>query len=155
MADMIIKYTLSVEGDNFYPSKIAGIDYLNLVKESSFDPTDKKFLNRDDCYNYGDLTLSNKRTFAISDEAMDYQEDFVIFLEKNFSFFISKGAENFTLYLDIFYCGHQCNYYLLTESLMSRISSLNIRISYPISVYKYTIKNMKKFTREIELNPTM
>ncbi|RFS14939.1 hypothetical protein [Emticicia sp. C21] len=107
---MIFKYTFSIFGDNFYPDTIIDKIQGDFLINSYFKPTDKKFINRPDEYDFGGMSFWNPKKFSTEGEIIKYEESFIDFIEKNYSLFTENGVNDLQIYIEIYYDGVQCNF---------------------------------------------
>ena len=140
---LIYKITLTLSGDNFFPSdilsKLTGV--LNIVGYHS--PTDKNEYDKND-YGFGAIFFMHPKIFTISGEGTQYEEDFIDFFEKYNSLFIKSGADELDFFTEIYYSGEQCNFEIFDRKLLSRINKLQNNIALPVSVYHLKEKEIKE-----------
>lgn len=146
---MIYKITLSISGDNFFPSKCIDNILGESLITSSFSPNDKKIEDSEDLYNYGGISIWHPKKAAMEKNVYKYESFFVEFLEKNYKLFIENGAKDFDIYIEIFYDGEQCNFEIFNNKLLNKLTTFNVSI--PISVYRLKKKKYKEWLNEIEL----
>jgi hypothetical protein len=147
---MIYKYNFSISGDCFDPEKVIERIQGDFIIVSSFRPTDKKFLNSSEEYGYGNISFWHKRKFSTDGLRIQYENDFIEFIVKNHSLFIENGANEFDIFLEIYFDGGQCNFEIFNKELLKKLS--NIGVSLPISVYVLKRQKFNKWENEIKLD---
>ncbi len=145
---MIYKYTLSIAGDNFYPEKIVNKLQGDFIIDSFFSPKDKKFNNSLDEYDYGGISFCHPKKSSTEDKIIDYESDFVDFIEKNYLFFIENNVKDFEIFIEIYYRGGQCNFEIFNKKKIQRFG--RIGMSLPVSVYCLNSEYIKKWESEIK-----
>ncbi|MCB0798819.1 MAG: hypothetical protein KDB85_14480, partial [Chitinophagales bacterium] len=76
-----------------------------------------------------------------------YEQDFVSFIESNYQMFIEYGANEFELFIEIYYNGEQCNFEVFNKSILKLFGSMEISI--PISVYTLDQQEILEWEGEI------
>ena len=145
---MVYKYDFSVFGDTLYPEKIINRIKGNFFVESCFSSTDNKFHNSSDKYGYGGVSFWHPLQFSTEDEIVRYEDAFVKFIEVNYALFIKNGADEFQIFIEIYYDGGQCNFEVFNKKLLKRLAKFNVSI--PISVYALKKRELKKWEKEIK-----
>ena len=138
---IIYKITLSIFGDDFFPSKLPDINEMNLRMVDTFNPIDKRNGDNKE-YGYGNITYMHDNIFATRDALSDFNQDFVNFIETYYKIFEEFKAQEYHIFTEVYYSGEQCNFEILSFSLLNR-ALLNLSIAYPVSVYKMKKKEIK------------
>lgn len=146
---MIYKYILSISGDNFYPDKILSKIESNFVVNSYFTPTDKKFTNSSDEYNYGSISFWHPQKFSTDESLTSYEREFVEFIEKNYSLFVENGVNDLEILIEIYFDGGQCNFEIFSKDLLKKLGFWGV--SLPISIYILRDNEIQKWEDEIKL----
>lgn len=146
---MIYKYSISISGDKFDPDNIKESFKGNLNVSSFFKSTDRKPLNALEQYGYGNISFWHTKRFATDEFIIEYETDFVEFIEDNYSLFIENGAEDFEIYLELYFDGEQCNFEVFNKFLMKRVCDYEVSLS--ISVYVLGFEQIQKWEEEIKL----
>lgn len=79
------------------------------------------------------------------DEA--YEDDIVSFIEWNYSRLIQAGADDFWVFMDVYY-QDQCNFEIFNKHRLNRLSRFNV--SLPISVY--AVDDEDRFINQYSIN---
>lgn len=146
---MIYKYILSVSGDSFYPERTLGDIYGDFIIDSYFKPTDKKTVNNSEEYAYGSISFLHSKKFSTEYEILNYENDFIEFLKKNYSCFVKNGVTEFEIFMEVYFDGGQCNFEVFNKELLKSIGGFNV--SLPISIYVLKKEEVKKWENEIKL----
>jgi hypothetical protein len=144
---MVFKIILRITGEYFTPDSI--LDKLNgqFIISSRNNPKDKKFENREDKYGFGSISFFHPKKFATEESISIYNEWQIKFLKNNYGVFVEGGADSFQYFIEIYYEGDQCNFEIFSPNELGEIS--NIRISLPVSVYKFSHVELGKWEEEI------
>lgn len=119
---MFIRYTVMIFGEKFTPTQIGGLQLENMRISDISDFSKEQ---------HGCLCVSHIREFAAYiDEA--YEDNIVSFIEWNYSRLIQAGADDFWVFMDVYY-QDQCNFEIFNKHRLNRLSRFNV--SLPISVY--------------------
>jgi hypothetical protein len=129
---LVFKITLAISGDKFLPSRLIPFVCNKYVPES--------FHDADGDLTHGVIFYMHPQLFGIQGHGVDYEEWFVELLEKNFQVFHKHGAEDFALFIEVYYSDDQCNFEIFNKSLLKRMRNYNISI--PISVYHLSEKEV-------------
>lgn len=145
---MIYKFLFNAAGDNFIPDNI-----LNLIKgeysiASKNTPNDKNFEGTENVYSYGAITFWHPKKFSTEENIREYEKWFIEFIENNHKLFQDNGADNFDIYMEIYYEGEQCNFEIFDKNLLKRLSPFDI--SLPISIYLLKEIEYLKWEQEIK-----
>ena len=92
----------------------------------------------------------NMKNFSTEKYIEKYEKNFIDFLEKNYLLFTKNGANIFSLYIEVYYDGGQCNFEIFNKTLLKKITKLNVSI--PVSVYTLSKEKLQEWADEIELN---
>lgn len=135
---MHARYTVIIRGVDFLPCTLLNeLDTDFVFDEDSFitrgDPMSKR---KDEFYESGTLFLFHENEFSKEYPDPDYELSFVEFFEKNYDLLVSAGAQEFTIFLDVYFAD-QCNFEIFDKDMLRRLSKYNV--SLPISVY--SVKN--------------
>lgn len=138
---IVFKITLSILGDDFFPSKLPNINEMRLRMVDSFNPTDER--SADSEYGFGSIDYMHNDIF-VKDDILEFEEDFVKFIEMHHTIFEEYMAKDYHIFTEVYYSGYQCNFEILSLSFLNRLSLLNLSIAYPVSVYKMKKKEIKR-----------
>ena len=119
---MYMRYTLIVTGDNFEPEKI-----LNNIDTKLIDTG----LNVDGIGD-GRIDFMHKNIFSREYPDLEYDDEFINYLEKNHAVFLDYGADNFSILMDVYYAD-QCNFEIFNKALLAKLAKYEVSI--PISVF--------------------
>ncbi len=134
---MFIRYTVMIFGEKFTPTQIDGLQLDNMRISDILDFSKEQ---------HGCLCVSHIREFAAYiDEA--YEDDIVSFIEWNYSRLIQAGADDFSVFMDIYY-QDQCNFEIFNKHRLNRLSRFNV--SLPISVY--AVSDEDRFINQYFIN---
>lgn len=134
---MFIRYTVMIFGEKFIPTQIDGLKLENMRISDMSDFSKEQ---------HGCLCVSHIREFATYiDEA--YEDDIVSFIEWNYSRLIQAGADDFWVFMDIYY-QDQCNFEIFNKHRLGRLSRFNV--SLPISVY--AVDDEDRFINQYSIN---
>ena len=140
---IVYKITLSIFGDDFFPSKLPDINEMHLRIADTFDPVDKQNADNKEC-GYGNITYMHDNIFSTRDAISDFNQDFVKFIETYYKIFEELKAQEYHIFTEVYYSGEQCNFEILSFRLLKRLALLNLSIAYPVSVYKMKKKMIKQ-----------
>ncbi|WP_193004360.1 interleukin [Neisseria yangbaofengii] len=118
---MYARFTINVTGENFNPTEV-----LSGLKTS---------LVIDD-FGIGYLYLVHKNEFSSEFPDINYEIEFVKFFEENSHLLKAKGADTFSIFMDIYY-SDQCNFEIFNKDLLNKLAKHSV--SLPISVFKEEI----------------
>lgn len=118
---MYARFTINVTGEKFNPVEVL--------------PDLKTSLVIDDL-GIGYLYLIHKNEFSSEFPDVNYEIEFVNFFEENFHLLNEKGADDFSIFMDIYY-SDQCNFEIFNKDLLNKLAKYNV--SLPISVFKEEI----------------
>lgn len=145
---MIYKFDLIISGENLFPEKILNsiqndviINYVNTPDDTSKD--------KGDSCDLGTISFWHPKKFAHKENIISYEKWFVDFLSDNYNLLSNSGAEDFTLYMEIYYDGIQCNFEIFNKYLLSQLVTYNVSI--PISVYALEATKFRDWEKEIAL----
>ena len=151
----VYSYGISIFGDNFYPQNILKKIQGNLIIDDDyFCPTDIRkswsgiIYDDNDFYGYGCMGFSHPLRQAIGNYMLQYEKDFVEFIEKNYQLFKENGVDDIRIFMEVFYEG-QCNFEIFNKKLLKRLAKYNV--SLPISVYAFPKRKMQKWEKEINV----
>jgi len=139
---IVYKITLSIFGDDFFPSKLPDINEMRLRMVDTFNPIDKRNADNKE-YGYWNITYMHDNIFATRDALSDFNQDFVNFIETYYKIFEEFKSQEYHIFTEVYYSGEQCNFEILSFSLLNRLALLNLSIAYPVSVYKMKKKEIK------------
>ncbi|HMQ70797.1 MAG TPA: hypothetical protein PKC58_17610 [Ignavibacteria bacterium] len=146
---MIYKYSISISGDDFYPQNVLEKIQGNFVVNNYFKPTDKKPINISEEYGYGSMSFLHPNKSSTENEIIEYEMGFIEFIEKNFSFFTENGANEFEIFIEIYFDGGQCNFEIFSKDLLKKLGSFGV--SLPISIYVLKNEEIQKWEDEIKI----
>ena len=144
---MVFKFSFNVSGDNLHPEKFINKIQGKFSLISSFSPADKKPINNGEIYGFGGMTFWHCNKFSTEKEIKIYEQDFVSFIESNYQMFIEYGANEFELFIEIYYNGEQCNFEVFNKSILKLFGSMEISIL--ISVYTLDEQEILEWEGEI------
>jgi hypothetical protein len=147
---MVFKYDISVSGINFYPEKIIDKIKGDFVLEYHFKPTDKLPINDIEEYGYGAISFWHPNKFSTEENIVEFESAIIKFLELNLKTFNENGADEFQIFIEIYFDGGQCNFEIFNRELLKRLA--NIGVSIPISVYVIDEIKLNHWEQEIKLN---
>ncbi|MFD2904682.1 hypothetical protein [Sphingobacterium anhuiense] len=147
---MIYKYYISVSGDNLIPEKFMGKITGDFIIDSHFKSTDKRDCDLDRTYDYGGISFWHPNKFSTGENILDYENDFVKFIEDNYRLFIENSATDFEIYMEIYSDGGQCNFEIFSKILLKKLAKYSV--SLPISFYVLKIRQMKKWEKEVDMS---
>lgn len=134
---MFIRYTVMIFGEKFTPAQIDSLQLDNMRISDVSDFSKEQ---------HSCLCVSHIREFAAYiDEA--YEDDIVSFIEWNYSRLIQAGADDFSVFMDIYY-RNQCNFEIFNKHRLNRLSQFNV--SLPISVY--AVSDEDRFINQYSIN---
>jgi hypothetical protein len=145
---MIFKYNFSVSGNNFYPDKVLKKLKGNFLIGSYFQPNDMKFEDNFEVYGYGSISFWHPKKFSSEEKINDYENEFILFIEENFSTFVENGVEDLQIFIEIYFDGGQCNFEIFNKELLKRLGLFGV--SLPISIYTLKEEEINEWRREIK-----
>jgi hypothetical protein len=145
----IFKFLFSISGDEFWPDKILSRIKGEFVVASKNNVGDRKFHNNEDIYEFGSLSIWHPKKFCTDNSIADYEKWFVKFVEENYSLFMESGANEFEIYMEIYFDGGQCNFQIFDKDLLKKLTLFNIAL--PISIYTMDSSRHQRWISEIEL----
>ena len=83
-------------------------------------------------YGFGFMVINHINEFSKEYPDEDYEKLFIDFFIKNYQNLIESGAENFEIYMEIYY-SDQCNFEIFNNKYLKILSKYNVNL--PISVY--------------------
>ncbi|MEN9638926.1 MAG: hypothetical protein RLZZ262_794 [Bacteroidota bacterium] len=144
---MIYKYTLSVTGNEFYPSIVLGEIQGDFLTVNQFNPNDKPSSSNSIAYGYGCVSFWHPNHASTEDEILNYENSLVEFLIKNYNLFIRHGVQTIEIFMEIFFDGRQCNFEVFSNTLLKKLS--NFGVSLPISIYVLEEEKIQQWEEEI------
>jgi hypothetical protein len=147
---MIYKYNFSISGDDFYPEQIFNSIQGDFEINSYFNPKTLIVNAKSGEYGYGNLAFWHPKKFATEDDILEYEKDFVEFIEKNYSLFIDNGVNEFEMFIEIYFDGGQCNFELFNKDFFKKVAKIGVSI--PVSIYVLSTDDIQKWENEIRLN---
>lgn len=137
----IERISLILIGDNFSPKALLEQVQSTGIISLSHEPSDKHDIDDPEPFGYGFLSIENPMRVGIEDEAEQYESWFVEFLEKNYDFIKSSGADTIRLFIEMFY-SKQCNFEIFNRESLKRLAKFNVEI--PVSVYEQSDQSLKE-----------
>jgi hypothetical protein len=148
---MIYKITLSISGKKFHPNNIIGKISGDFSIESSIQPNDKIFADREDTHDFGGISFWHPKKFSLQETIQKYEIDFIEFIESNQALFLENGVEEFSFFYEVYYeKSNQCNFEIFSKELLKRVSLLDL--SFPVSIYGLGKNELKKWVKEVEID---
>ncbi len=147
---MIYRITISIYGKDFDPDALLKELKGDFIVETKIRKGAKKeYIDGNFEFSYLDLFHSKIR--STNDYIGRHEESIVNLVIDNYPIFIKYGVNEIDLFYDIYYQGFQCNFEILDSVMIKKLSRLKkIKISFPISVYKVTKREMSSWSRDIE-----
>ncbi|QNX02951.1 hypothetical protein IC798_06455 [Acinetobacter seifertii] len=120
---MYMRLTFNVSGD-----------FFNAVQALKNVSSDKIYFTFDEQYpNY--IQFNSNKDFSNEYYDEEYESVFFEFIYKNIENFIKNGADDFSLFMEVYISeDEQCNFEVLNSEFLSLIGKY--KISIPFSVYK-------------------
>ena len=94
------------------------------------------------------MSFWHPKKFVTEDNIIEYEAAFVDFIDKNYNLFIEAGADDFDIFIEIYYDGEQCNFEIFDKLTLKKLSKYSISI--PVSVYCLPEQEIIEWTNEIE-----
>lgn len=129
---MNLRFTITIFGNNFNPSKIVNKLDTSLEVTSYFDTGEKDEIGK--INDYGCLELNHKNEFLKEYWDSEYEQEFVDFFRKNYQLLRLNNADDFRIFIEAFYLD-QCNFEIFNNELLAELTKY--KVSLPISVYYY------------------
>ena len=142
---MVYKYSFIASGQNFYPSRLIPKFTQEIIVENYTDyglETNKNFEYLD-----GRILFWHPKKYSTNDSLQFYEEQFVSFIQKNYSIFVEAGAVDFEIFMEVYYDVEQCNFEIFDRDKLKILSAMNI--SLPISIYAIGKSKLKRWEKEI------
>lgn len=131
---LIFKITFSCSGDNLYPNNLISEIKGGYIPDSYHSPNDvREFGSSNEVYGYGTIFFMHPKIFGIQGDGLSYEEWFISLIEDNYNLFIEHGAEDFQLFIEVYYSDNQCNFEIFNKEMLKRIHTYGVSI--PVSVY--------------------
>jgi hypothetical protein len=146
---MIYKISISASGNYFLPETVINKVMGDFTVESYFSSTDKKNESSNEAYGYGSITFWHPKKFALEDNILEYEMSFSNFIEQNYRLFKENGAEDFQMFIEVYYSDGQCNFEIFNKELMRKITRFGM--SFPVSVYELQNNEIEEWETEIRL----
>ena len=127
---MNLRFTITIFGNNFNPSKIFNKLDTSLKVTSYFDTGEKDDIGK--INDYGCLELNHKNEFSKEYWDSEYEQEFVDFFRKNYQLLRLNNANDFRIFIEFFY-SDQCNFEIFNNELLAELAKY--KVSLPISVY--------------------
>lgn len=119
---MYMRFTITISGSHFQPNKVLKKLNTSLILDGLFEENDTDSI----------IYFRHKNEFSEEYPDDSYEELFVEFFRKNYSILKESGADNFSIFIDIYY-SDQCNFEIFNKKYLKELSQFDI--SLPISVY--------------------
>ena len=129
---MYLRFTITIFGDNFKPSKMINKLETSLEVTSYFDAGEEDDIG--EINDYGCLELNHKNEFSKEYWDSEYEQEFVDFFRKNYQLLRLNNADDFRIFIEAFY-SDQCNFEIFNNELLAELAKY--KVSLPISVYYY------------------
>ncbi len=129
---MYLRFTITIFGDNFKPSKMINKLETSLEVTSYFDAGEEDDIG--EINDYGCLELNHKNEFSKEYWDSEYEQEFVDFFSKNYQLLRLNNADDFRIFIEAFY-SDQCNFEIFNSELLAELAKY--KVSLPISVYYY------------------
>lgn len=119
---MFMRFTITIMGEYFAPKTINNLllDSLKIIDICDFDKN-----------TLGVLQIQHIDEFA-NYRNEGYENSFIGFFEKNFISLNDANAENFSIFMEIYY-KDQCNFEIFDSEKLHRLTKFGVNL--PISVY--------------------
>lgn len=127
---MYLRFTITIFGDNFKPSKMINKLETSLEVTSYFDAGEEDDIG--EINDYGCLELNHKNEFSKEYWDSEYEQEFVDFFSKNYQLLKLNNADDFRIFIEAFY-SDQCNFEIFNSELLAELAKY--KVSLPISVY--------------------
>ena len=127
---MYLRFTITIFGDNFKPSKMINKLETSLEVTSYFDAGEEDDIEKINDYRY--LELNHKNEFSKEYWDSEYEQEFVDFFRKNYQLLRLNNADDFRIFIEAFY-SDQCNFEIFNNELLSELAKY--KVSLPINVY--------------------
>lgn len=127
---MYLRFTITIFGDNFKPSKMINKLETYLEVTSYFDAGEEDDIG--EINDYGCLELNHKNEFSKEYWDSEYEQEFVDFFSKNYQLLRLNNADDFRIFIEAFY-SDQCNFEIFNSELLAELAKY--KVSLPISVY--------------------
>ena len=129
---MNLRFTITIFGNNFNPSKIFNKLDTSLKVTSYFDTGEKDDIGK--INDYGCLELNHKNEFSKEYWDSEYEQEFVDFFRKNHQLLRLNNADDLRIFIEAYY-SDQCNFEIFNNELLAELAKY--KVSLPISVYYY------------------
>ncbi len=147
----IFRITLGLSGDNLQVVELLDEFTVPFFMMDSFKPDDYHKYIPSKKYGFGSILITNPKKFCNEDEVTNYEEWYLGFFEKYFEKMLKFGAEEFSLFIEVFYNG-QCNFEIFDKEMLSRLAKYNV--SLPISIYRLELSEINSMLNDAGL-PTL
>lgn len=127
---MNLRFTITIFGNNFNPSKIFNKLDTSLKVTSYFDTGEKDDIGK--INDYGCLELNHKNEFSKEYWDSEYEQEFVDFFRKNHQLLRLNNADDLRIFIEAYY-SDQCNFEIFNSELLAELAKY--KVSLPISVY--------------------
>ena len=127
---MYLRFTITIFGDNFKPSKMINKLETSLEVTSYFDAGEEDDIG--EINDYGCLELNHKNEFSKEYWDSEYEQEFVDFFSKNYQLLRLNNADDFRIFIEAFY-SDQCNFEIFNSELLAELAKY--KVSLPISFY--------------------
>ena len=127
---MNLRFTITIFGNNFNPSKIFNKLDTSLKVTSYFDTGEKDDIGK--INDYGCLELNHKNEFSKEYWDSEYEQEFVDFFRKNYQLLRLNNADDLRIFIEAYY-SDQCNFEIFNSELLAELAKY--KVSLPISVY--------------------
>jgi hypothetical protein len=118
-----------------------------FIVASSFKPSDKKFMSRDDVYGYGSITFWHPLKFSLQSNLLTYEEAFIEFIERNLERFKQCGADEIEIFLEVYSDEDQLNFEVFNRDVLHKLLQYNI--SLPVCVYRISTEKLENWSDEV------
>ena len=127
---MNLRFTITIFGNNFNPSKVFNKLDTSLKVTSYFDTGEKDDIGK--INDYGCLELNHKNEFSKEYWDSEYEQEFVDFFRKNHQLLRLNNADDLRIFIEAYY-SDQCNFEIFNSELLAELAKY--KVSLPISVY--------------------
>ncbi len=148
---LITRITLNLTGKNFWPAQFRERIKSNYLITDQNNPTDLIWHDKNEVYDFGSLSIQHPKQFGLQYDEWKYEEWYVSFIEENHRFIDECYVDEIVFFIEIYYCGDQCNTEIFNLNLLKRLSSI-INFSLPVSVYKLDQKEIIDLLRSSGFN---
>jgi hypothetical protein len=141
---MKFKYTLILSGRNFDPDLLLTHITESFLIASLFHQGDlmRNGVRR---YDSGILSIWAPNKFSMEETLDKYENWYVDFIERNFSFFNDANVEDISLFIEVYRIkDEQCNFEIFSKTKLMRLSQYSISI--PVSIYDLSEDKMNQLT---------